>query len=55
MEIENELTKLYNTLMLIETRGESTRLMGQCLTFVDALRTRVIAEKNNRKEEGSDD
>ena len=33
----NELTKLYNTLMLIETKGESTKLMGQCLVFTAAL------------------
>ncbi len=53
--MENELTKLYNTLMLIETKGESTKLMAQCLNFVDGLRARVIAEKNAQKEENAND
>ena len=33
----NELTKLYNTLMLIETRGENTKIMAQCLQYVENL------------------
>lgn len=32
--MELELMKLYNTMMLIETKGESTKLMGKCLDFV---------------------
>lgn len=53
--MENELMKLYNTLMLIETKGESTKLMAQCLTFVDVLRSKVIAEKNTKREENAND
>lgn len=56
MEIEIELAKLYNTLMLIETKGESTKLMAQCLTFVQALRSQVVAEKyaDTEKENAND-
>lgn len=55
MEIEIELAKLYNTLMLIETKGESTKLMAQCLTFVQALRSQVMAEQSAQKEEDAND
>ena len=40
-----ELTKLYNTLMLIETKGESTKLMGQCLAFTQQLIAQAKADK----------
>lgn len=55
MDIENELTKLYNTMALIETKGEGTKLMAQCLNFLEALRSRVIAEKNANIEENAHD
>lgn len=32
-----KLTKLYNTLALIETKGENTKLMAQCLMYVEQL------------------
>lgn len=32
-----ELQKLYNTMLLIETKGESTKIMGDCLKFVEQL------------------
>lgn len=35
--MEDKLRKLYNTLMLIETRGESTKIMGECLRFTEQL------------------
>lgn len=47
----NELTKLYNTLMLIETKGESTKLMSQCLNFTLQLIERANAEVVNKTEE----
>ena len=37
--MEEKLTRLYNTLMLIETKGESTKLMSQCLNYVQTLIT----------------
>lgn len=40
-----ELTKLYNTLMLIETKGESTKLMAQCLAFTQQLIAQAKADR----------
>ena len=37
-----KLTKLYNTLALIETKGENTKTMAVCLNYVQQL----IAEAN---------
>ena len=34
---ENELKKLYNTLLLVETKGESTRIMAGIMDFVNGL------------------
>lgn len=31
-----KLSKLYNTLLLIETKGENTKIMAQCLQFIEA-------------------
>lgn len=33
----DKLIRLYNTLMLIETKGESTKTMAQCLNYIQAL------------------
>lgn len=46
------LKKLYNTLLLIETKGESTKIMAECLTFTmdmikEAEREKVSVEKNS--------
>lgn len=50
------LTNIYNTLLLISTRGEDTVIMGNCLT---ALRNFVLIKKeefennqNTKAEEG---
>ena len=32
---KEELVKLYNTLSMIETKGESTKIMAQCLQFIE--------------------
>lgn len=34
---KEELMKLYNTLSLVETKGESTKIMAQCLQFVEMM------------------
>lgn len=36
-----DLIKLYNTLALIETKGENTRLMAQCMAFVEHMANEV--------------
>lgn len=43
----NELTKLYNTLLLIETKGENTKIMAQCLQYLEQL---IVAERNKQGE-----
>ena len=40
-----QLTKLYNTLSQIETKGENTKLMALCLSFTQQL----IAEAANNQ------
>ena len=40
--MSEQLMKLYNTLVLIETKGENTKLMAACLNFTQQL----IAEAN---------
>lgn len=32
-----KLTKLRNTLSLVETKGESTKIMAECLRFTEQL------------------
>lgn len=44
--MKSELTKLYNTLLLVETRGESTKIMGDCLRFVEQM----LVEQNSEKQ-----
>lgn len=38
----NNLSKLYNTLSLIETKGENTKIMADCLRFIEQM----IQEEN---------
>ena len=40
-----ELQKLYNTLMLIETKGENTKHMAQCLIFTQQLIAQAKADR----------
>lgn len=35
--MEEKLIKLYNTLLLVETKGGSTKVMAQCLGFLEQL------------------
>ena len=58
--MSSELTKLYNTLLGVETKGESTKLMGMCLQFLENLIVKIQSDENkvnqakNIKEEGGD-
>ena len=51
----NELTKLYNTLMLIETKGENTKIMAQCLQYIENLiarmNTKPVKEPDGEEED----
>lgn len=42
--MENNLRKLYNTMLLIETKGENTKIMAECIKFLEQL----IAEEAKR-------
>ena len=35
--MKENLIKLYNTLGMIETKGENTKIMAQCLQFIEKL------------------
>lgn len=48
----DNLVKLYNTLLLIETKGESTKIMGQCLQFMEQM---ISEEQAKKPEEGAKD
>ena len=37
MGIINDLVKLYNTLMLINTNGEDTKRMSNCLQYLEGM------------------
>lgn len=42
--MEEKLTKLYNTLCQIETKGENTKLMAMCLTYTQQLISEASAK-----------
>lgn len=35
--MKEKLAKLYNTMSMIETKGKNTRIMAECLGFVENL------------------
>ena len=43
--MEKKLQILYNTLYAIETKGESTKIMAECLKYIEQL---INDEKNNQ-------
>jgi len=43
--MSEELQKLYNTLLVVETKGDSTLVMADCLKFVNQLITRCKEEE----------
>ena len=45
--MEKKLQILYNTLCAIETKGESTTIMAECLKYIEQL---INDEKNNQME-----
>ena len=49
------LTRIYNTLLLVNTKGEDTMIMGECLralqNFVLTKKREITIEQDNKKEE----
>lgn len=56
--LSENLIKLYNTLALIETKGENTKTMAQCLMFTEQLaneaRSAEIKAEENKKVQQSE-
>ena len=50
--MKEKLAKLYNTLALIETKGENTRIMAQCLNYTLALTNECDVEPEKVDEVG---
>lgn len=48
--MDKDLLKLYNTLMLVETKGESTKTMAQCLVYLNQLIIKCNAENKTKLE-----
>ena len=53
MGIVNDLVKLYNTLMLINTKGEDTKHMSNCLQYLEGMiaREQAKAAQQNQADE----
>lgn len=52
MDILNDLIKLHNTMGTIETKGESTKVMCDCLRFLEQKISELSeAAKTENKEE----
>lgn len=51
----NELTALYNTLMRVETKGESTILMAQCVNYTKQLISKCANEQKAEAEKASEE
>ena len=51
-KMDLELQKLYNTMLLIETKGANTKLMSDCLKFTEQLIDHVRTQEKEEKENG---
>lgn len=47
-----KLTRLYNTLVTIETKGESTKIMADCLRYIEQM---VAEEKSKQSSKDATD
>jgi len=45
--MNDNLVKLYNTLLMVETKGESTKIMSECIRFLEQL----IKEEKEKQDE----
>lgn len=49
--MEQDLTKLYNTLLTIETRGNNTKTMAICLQYLEQLIVNAKAKETETVKE----
>lgn len=53
--MKTDLMKLYNTLKDVETKGESTKIMADCLRFIEGLVANMKDDKAEDKAKDSKD
>ena len=49
--MKEDLIKLYNTLKLISTKGDDTKIMGKCLEYTEVLISRADEDKHEEDTE----
>lgn len=49
--MDQKLQKLYNTLLLVETKGESTKIMGECLRYIEQMLKELVEEQTKANEQ----
>ena len=47
--MKENLQKLYNTLVLIETKGESTKIMADCLLYTEKMIREADTEEQKKE------
>ena len=48
----NQLSRIYNTLLLVKTSGQDTKMMGHCLdAFEQFLAQAIIIDETDNKDE----
>ena len=52
MENAQQLTRIYNTLLMVKTSGEDTVLMGKCLEAFKTFMSQIEIEVTNTEQEG---
>lgn len=52
--MKEKIQTLYNTLLLIETKGESTKIMADCLRYAEQLIPQTAAGEQNQNEKTKD-
>lgn len=45
MENAQQLTRIYNTLLMVKTSGEDTILMGECLKAFKTFMSEIVIEQ----------
>lgn len=48
--MKDKLIKLYNTLSLIEVKGQNAKLMADCLAFIENTVAEIETEENTENE-----
>lgn len=49
-----KLQQLYTTMLLIETKGQSTKIMGDCLKFTEQMIQELDKERKEKEDANKD-